>query len=101
MENETNFFLVTVFDAKQDCYMKDFFDLITFGIRFVLDGLEIIFVKTPWIVIGSFLILLTALSAGISTAIYTSGFLFYIGLLQKTRIFPRYFLIYQMKLQLE
>ena len=62
-------------------YGEDFFDLITFGIRFVLDGLEIIFVKTPWIVIGSFLILLTALSAGIGTAIYTAGFLFYIGLL--------------------
>ena len=40
------------------------FDAITFGIRSVLDSLELLFVKTPWIVIISAIVLLTGLSAG-------------------------------------
>ncbi len=58
-----------------------FFDIITHGIRLVLDGLELVFVQTPWIVIASFIILLTGLSAGIRTAIYAAAFLCYMGLL--------------------
>lgn len=38
---------------------KLFFDAITFGIRQILDALELIFVKTPWMVIASFIVLLT------------------------------------------
>ncbi|MCP4932972.1 MAG: ABC transporter permease subunit [bacterium] len=57
------------------------FDFITYGIRLLLDALELIFVKTPWMVIASFIVLLTWLSAGARTAIYSSGFLAYIGLL--------------------
>ena len=57
------------------------FDLITYGIRLLLDALELIFVKTPWMVIASFIILLTWLSAGVRTAIYSGAFLAYMGLL--------------------
>ena len=58
-----------------------FFDIITFGIRVILDGLELLFVKTPWVVMGSFIVLLTGLAAGIRTAIYSGAFLAYMGLL--------------------
>ena len=58
-----------------------FFDVITYAIRVVLDGLELIFVETPWMVIASFIILLTWLSAGPRAAIYSSAFLLYMGLL--------------------
>ena len=57
------------------------FDLITYGIRLMLDALELIFVQTPWIVVASFLILLTWLSAGPRTAIISGAFLSYMGLL--------------------
>ncbi len=60
---------------------EPFFDAITYGIRLLLDGLELIFVETPWMVIASFIILLTWLSAGPSTAIYSAAFLSYMGLL--------------------
>ena len=58
-----------------------FFDAITYGIRVVLDALELVFVQTPWMVIASFIILLTWLSAGPSAAIYSGAFLLYMGLL--------------------
>ena len=57
------------------------FDIITYGIRLLLDALEVIFVKTPWIVIIAFITLLTWLTAGIRTAIYSAAFLSYMGLL--------------------
>ncbi|NKC15578.1 MAG: ABC transporter permease subunit [Gammaproteobacteria bacterium] len=57
------------------------FDAVTTVIRFVLDGLEIIFVTTPWMVIASFIVLLTALSAGLRAAIFSGAFLAYMGLL--------------------
>ena len=60
---------------------ETFFDIITQGIRFLLDALEIVFVSTPWIVIAGFIILLTWLSAGVRTAIYSGAFLAYMGLL--------------------
>ena len=55
------------------------FTAITIGIRSVLDFLELLFVKTPWIVIITTIVVLTALSAGIRTAIYSAGFLAYMG----------------------
>ena len=58
-----------------------FFDAITYGIRLMLDGLEVIFVDTPWMVIASVIILLTWLSAGLTAAIYSGAFLSYMGLL--------------------
>ncbi|WP_281995971.1 ABC transporter permease [Ruegeria faecimaris] len=60
---------------------ETFFDGLTFGIRTLLDALEVILVQTPWIVIASLIILLTWLTAGISTAIYSGAFLAYMGLL--------------------
>ncbi len=57
------------------------FDLITFGIRAMLDALEVILVQTPWIVIASLIILLTWLTAGVRTAIWSGAFLSYMGLL--------------------
>ncbi|QMU56977.1 MAG: ABC transporter permease subunit [Boseongicola sp.] len=57
------------------------FDAITYCIRLVLDALEIVFVSTPWIVIASLIILLTWLTAGVRMAIYSAGFLSYMGLL--------------------
>ena len=58
-----------------------FFDLLTFGIRSLLDALEIILVQTPWVVIASLIILLTWLTAGLRTAIWSGAFLAYMGLL--------------------
>jgi glycine betaine/proline transport system permease protein len=58
-----------------------FFDIITLGIRTLLDALEVVFVETPWVVISSFIILLTWLSAGPRTAIWSAVFLAYMGLL--------------------
>ncbi len=58
---------------------EDVFDLITFGIRSILDGLEILFVQTPWIVVIASIMMLTALSAGPRAAIYTGAFLAYMG----------------------
>lgn len=57
------------------------FTIITRGIRSVLDGLELVFVGTPWIVVASFIILLTALSAGRRAAIFAGAFLSYMGFL--------------------
>ena len=57
------------------------FTIITRGIRWVLDNLELIFVGTPWIVVASFIIFLTALSAGKRAAIYAGAFLAYMGFL--------------------
>jgi len=56
------------------------FSFITSGIRVVLDGLELLFVKTPWMVMASFIILLTGLSAGKKAAIFCAAFLAYMGL---------------------
>ena len=58
-----------------------FFDTITYGIRVILDALEVLFVNTPWVVIAGIIVLLTGLSAGMTAAIYTGAFLFYIGVL--------------------
>jgi len=55
--------------------------LITYGIRWVLDNLELLFVGTPWIVVASFIVLLTALSAGRRAAVFAAAFLSYMGIL--------------------
>ncbi len=57
------------------------FDSITYGIRLILDALELVFVSTPWIVIASFIVLLTWLTAGVRTAVWSGAFLAYMGLL--------------------
>ncbi|MFT6022435.1 MAG: glycine betaine/proline transport system permease protein [Ascidiaceihabitans sp.] len=57
------------------------FDFITYGIRLILDALELIFVSTPWIVVASLIVLLTWLTAGVRTAVWSGAFLAYIGLL--------------------
>jgi len=57
------------------------FDMITRGIRIVLDFLELLFVHTPWVVIISFIVLLTGLAAGVRTAIWSAAFLGYMGIL--------------------
>jgi glycine betaine/proline transport system permease protein len=58
-----------------------FFDSLSFGIRTILDALEGLFVGTPWPVVGGFIILLTGLSAGWRTAIFTAAALTYLGYL--------------------
>ena len=58
-----------------------FFDSISYGIRVILDALEVLFVNTPWIVIAGIIIILTGLSAGTTASIYTAAFLLYIGVL--------------------
>ena len=60
---------------------EGFFDGLTFAIRSLLDALEVILVQTPWIVIASLGVLLTWLTAGVRTAIYSAAFLAYMGLL--------------------
>ncbi len=57
------------------------FDAITYFIRIVLDALELVFVRTPWIVVAALIILLTWLTAGVRMAIYSGAFLAYMGLL--------------------
>ena len=57
------------------------FDFITYGIRLLLDALELAFVTTPWIVIASLIVVLTWLTAGIRTAVWSGAFLSYMGLL--------------------
>ena len=57
------------------------FAALTYGIRALLDTLEVIFVQTPWMVIAAFIMLVTWLTAGVSTAIYSGAFLAYMGLL--------------------
>jgi len=56
------------------------FDSISYGIRVVLDALEVVFVSSPWPVIASFIILLTWLSAGVGGAVAAACFLAYMGL---------------------
>ncbi len=57
------------------------FDLITGGIRAILDSLEILFVTTPWVIIAGFIIVLTGITAGTKASIFAAGFLAYMGFL--------------------
>lgn len=58
-----------------------FFDSLTLAIKTVLDGLETVFVETPWPVMAGFILLLTGLSAGWRAAIFTAAALAYLGYL--------------------
>ena len=58
-----------------------FFGAITAAIRALLDALEVVFVQTPWIVVAAFIMLVTWLTAGVRTAIFSGAFLAYMGLL--------------------
>lgn len=58
-----------------------FFDALSFGIKSILDALEILFVETPWPVMGGFIILMTGLSAGWRTSIFATAALAYLGYL--------------------
>ena len=57
------------------------FKALTYGIRQLLDALETILVQTPWMVIAAFIVLVTWLTAGVRTAIFSAAFLAYMGLL--------------------
>lgn len=57
------------------------FDIVTYGIRVVLDALEMVLVHTPWVVVASFIVLLTWLTAGLRMAVWSGAFLAYMGLL--------------------
>lgn len=58
-----------------------FFDGLVGVISAVLDTLETLFVETPWPVMGGFILLLTALSAGARGAIFAGAALAYLGYL--------------------
>lgn len=57
------------------------FDLITLGIRTLLDALESFFVGTPWVVILAIIVLLSWRAAGTRVAIFACAALLYIGFL--------------------
>lgn len=60
---------------------RGFFDSITFGMRTLLDWIEVVLVQTPWPVVGMVIVLLAYLSAGPHVAIFTCAALAYLGLL--------------------
>lgn len=60
---------------------RGFFDGLTFGMRTLLDWIEIVLVQTPWPVVGLVIVLLAYLSAGARVAIFTGAALAYLGLL--------------------
>jgi len=57
------------------------FDAVTFGIRSLLDGLEMVFVGTPWPITIVVVAILAGLSAGPRVAIFTVAALAYLGVL--------------------
>lgn len=60
---------------------RGFFDSITFGMRTLLDWIEVVLVQTPWPVVGLVIVILSYLSAGPRVAIFTCAALAYLGLL--------------------
>ncbi|WFE91772.1 ABC transporter permease subunit [Roseibium porphyridii] len=60
---------------------RGFFDSLTFGMRTLLDGIEVVLVGTPWPVVALVIIMLAYLSAGPRVAIFTGAALAYLGLL--------------------
>ncbi len=60
---------------------RGFFDSLTFGMRSLLDAIEVVLVQTPWPVVGMVIIMLAYLSAGARVAIFTGAALAYLGLL--------------------
>ena len=57
------------------------FDIVTFGLRSVLNALEVLFVGTPWIVIMGIVILLAWRTTGARMAIFALAALAYLGVL--------------------
>lgn len=60
---------------------RGFFDGLTFGMRTLLDWIEVVLVDTPWPVVAMVIIMLAYLSAGARVAIFTGAALAYLGLL--------------------
>lgn len=60
---------------------RGFFDGLTFGMRTLLDWIEVALVQTPWPVVGVIIVFLAYLSAGARVAIFTGAALAYLGLL--------------------
>lgn len=60
---------------------RGFFDSLTYGMRTLLDAIEVVLVQTPWPVVALVIILLSYLSAGARVAIFTGAALAYLGLL--------------------
>ncbi|RED18062.1 ABC transporter permease [Pontivivens insulae] len=60
---------------------RGFFDALTFGMRSLLDAIEVVLVGTPWPVVALVIIMLAYLSAGPRVAIFTGAALAYLGLL--------------------
>ncbi|SHG84916.1 ABC transporter permease [Cognatishimia maritima] len=60
---------------------RGFFDSITFGMRTLLDWIEVVLVDTPWPVVAFVIVMLAYLSAGARVAIFTGAALAYLGLL--------------------
>ena len=60
---------------------RGFFDGLTYGMRTLLDWIEVVLVDTPWPVVAIVIIMLAFLSAGPRVAIFTAAALAYLGLL--------------------
>lgn len=60
---------------------RGFFDSITYGMRTLLDAIEVVLVQTPWPVVALVIVMLAYLSAGPRVAIFTGAALAYLGLL--------------------
>lgn len=60
---------------------RGFFDSVTYGMRTLLDAIEVVLVQTPWPVVALVIVLLAYLSAGARIAIFTGAALAYLGLL--------------------
>ncbi|MEO0911454.1 MAG: ABC transporter permease subunit [Pseudomonadota bacterium] len=60
---------------------RGFFDSLTYGMRTLLDWIEVVLVDTPWPVVALVIVMLAYLSAGPRVAIFTGAALAYLGLL--------------------
>lgn len=60
---------------------RGFFDSLTWGMRVLLDAVEVVLVGTPWPVVTLVVVMLAYLSAGARVAIFTGAALAYLGLL--------------------
>ena len=69
-------------DDKFDSAARNFgdvFDGITFGIRTVLDFLELMLIETPWPVVMIVIVVMALRLAGIRVAIFTAAALLYLA----------------------
>ncbi|MEM9550816.1 MAG: ABC transporter permease subunit [Pseudomonadota bacterium] len=60
---------------------RGFFDGLTYGMRTLLDWIEVVLVDTPWPVVAFVIVMLAYLSAGPRVAIFTAASLAYLGFL--------------------